>query len=115
MTALTDALDQLTQIHQNSMALADPAAQLFTAEMNFKRAVVAAIEGLQSGAVPAGDNAALDEAIAKANALEQQNAALTTQLETEQAAIAKFATEVQAPVVAEPVAAPTIAPTTPGV
>lgn len=110
MTALTDALANIQQIHDNQQALADPATMLWQAQMAWMQAVTAALSSVNPPANATDPNAAV---IAQ---LQQQNATLQEQVAAGEKAVAAFEAIIHpaadsSPSSSEPA---TIQPTTPG-
>ena len=124
MSALTDALAALKQVHDNEQALADPVGMTYSAQMAFYDALVAAVEGNSTPNTGVREqNVSLPGASAEPGspaltALQEENAALQAKVAAGESAIAAFeaalhpATTDAAPSSTEP---PAIAPTNAGV
>jgi hypothetical protein len=124
MSALTDALAALKQVHDNEQALADPVGMTYSAQMAFYDALVAAVEGNSTQASPvveqnvSSSTASVEQSSPALTALQEENAALKAQVEAGANAVAAFeaalhpATTEAAPASTEP---PAIAPTNAGV
>jgi hypothetical protein len=109
MSALTDALAKIQQVHDNEQALADPVAMAWQAQMAFYQALVDALE------LPAPTQAGGDAMAA----LQAENQALQLKVAAGESAIAAFESALHpqastdaAPSSTEP---PAIAPTNAGV
>lgn len=117
MTAVADALAKIQQIHDNQQALADPAAMLWQAQLQWMSTVTLA---LAAAAVPVSADAEANTLIAQ---LQQENADLQAKVAAGEKAVEAFesilhpdgtdaapsSTEPAAPAAAEPAAAPVAA------
>lgn len=77
MTAISDALAQVQQVHENQLALADPVGAAWSAQLAWMQAVTAALAN-SSSAAPSASTPAVDTTAEQLAALQEQVATLTS-------------------------------------